>query len=475
MLKPLLPALSVAVLLGGCTMTPTYERPASPVAPTYPVEAETTPATQAVADLGWREFFTDPRLQKLIELALDNNRDLRVATLRVEQARAQYRIQRAALLPTINATGALNRAKTPGDLNQTGQPLITEQFNVGLGATAYELDLFGRVQSLKDRALESYFATNEAARSAHLALVAQVATQYLTVLQLDEQAAIAQQTLDAVQSSYDVRQRSFEVGTLGELDLRTSEIQVQTARAGLANYTRLRAQAENTLAVLIGQPLPADLPEGRSLREQGLVADLPAGVPSDLLQRRPDILAAEYTLRAANASIGAARAAFFPRIALTGSFGTASADLNGLFKAGSEAWSFAPSITLPIFAAGSNRANLDVAEVVKEIEVANYEKSIQIAFREVADALVARSTFREQLDAQQALLTAQQRRFELSDLRYQNGVDNYLTVLLAQQDLYSAQQALVQTRSAELINLVTLYKALGGGWHETTEPAATTN
>ncbi|WP_438480301.1 efflux transporter outer membrane subunit [Oleiharenicola lentus] len=469
MLKPLVPALTAAVLFSGCTMAPRYERPASPVATTYPTDSAATssPAAAATADLGWREFFTDPRLQKLIELSLANNRDLRVATLRVEQARAQYRIQRAALLPTVNATGNGSRAKTPGDLNTTGQPIISEQFSVGLGFTAYELDLFGRVQSLKDRTLGTYLASNEAARSTHLALVAQVATQYLTVRQLEEQAAIARQTLEAVQSSYDVRKRSFEVGTLGELDLRTSEIQVQTARSGLASYTRLRAQAENTLAVLVGQPLPADLPAGRALREQGLLAELPAGVPSDLLQRRPDILAAEHTLKAANANIGAARAAFFPRIALTGSFGTSSADLDGLFKAGSEAWSFAPSISVPIFAAGANRANLDVANVSKQIEVANYEKAIQTAFREVADGLIARSTFREQLDAQAALLAAQQRRFELSDLRYQNGVDNYLVVLLAQQDLYTAQQALVQSRAAELINLVTLYKALGGGWNET--------
>jgi outer membrane protein, multidrug efflux system len=461
-------AIAVSMVLAGCTLAPRYERPAAPVAAAFPegdaakVPAETVPA----ADVGWREFFTDPRLQKLIELSLANNRDYRVAALRVEQARAQYRIQRAELLPAIDATADGFRGRTPGDLTTSGRAVTSSQYSVGLGATAYELDFFGRVQSLKDRALESYLATEEAARSAQLSLVAQVAIQYLTVLELDEQLAVANQTLDAVSSSYRVRQRSYEVGTLSELDFRTAEIQVQTARTNLASFTRLHGQAVNTLVLLVGQPLPGDLPPGRKLGDQNLLSDLPSGLPSDLLQRRPDILAAEHTLRGANASIGAARAAFFPSISLTGSFGTASGELSGLFKDGSESWSFSPSIRLPILAAGSNRASLDVANVGKLIEVANYERAIQDAFREVSDALIARSTYTEQIEAQQALLKAQQRRFELSDLRYKNGVDNYLSVLLAQQDLYAAQQNLIQAQSAQLENLVTLYKALGGGWQE---------
>lgn len=471
--KPLLPALAaMAVVLGGCTMTPRYERPASPVAQTYPETVGSATVNVRTADtIVWREFFTDPRLHKLIDLALANNRDLRVAALRVEQARAQYRIQRAELLPGVDVTADGSRGRTPGDLNTSGRSIIASQYSVGIGTTAYELDFFGRLRSLKHRALEDYFATEEAARAAQLALVAQVATQYFTVLQLEEQATIARRTLDAVGSSYELRRRSYEVGTLGELDLRATEIQVQSARASLASFTRLRGQAENALVLLVGQPLPEDLPIGRSLREQDLLADLSAGVPSNLLLRRPDILGAEHTLKAANASIGAARAAFFPTISLTGSFGTASAELDGLFKSGSSAWNFTPSISLPIFAAGANRANLDVATLSKQIEIANYEKAIQTAFREVADALVARRTFRDQIKAQQALLEAQQRRHELTEMRYRNGVDSSLTVLLAQQDLYSAQQSLVQSRTAELVNLVALYKALGGGWDAFEIPA----
>lgn len=465
MLKSFLFPVSVtALLLGGCTMAPHYERPAAPVAAAFPTAGGTGAAS--AADIGWREFFTDPRLQKLIELSLANNRDYRVATLRVEQARAQYQIQRSALLPTITAGASGARGRTPGDLNSSGFPMTSSQYSANVGITAYELDLFGRVQSLRDKALETYFATEEAARATQLSLVAQVASQYLALLQFEEQVNVTRQTLAAVSESYKLRQRSYEVGTLSELDFRTAEVQVQTARTNLASSTRVRDQAINTLVLLVGEPLPADLPAGRKLSEQSLLSDLPAGLPSDLLQRRPDILAAEHTLKAANASIGAARAAFFPSISLTGSLGTASAELSGLFKNGSEAWSFSPAIRLPLFTGGSNRANLDAAKVGKLIEVANYEQSIQTAFREVADALVARATYTEQIEAQQALVQAQQRRFELSDLRYKNGVDNYLAVLLAQQDLYNAQQNLIQAQAARLTNLVTLYKALGGGWQE---------
>lgn len=470
-----LSALSATVLLAGCTMAPNYERPASPVADNFPAygATATVAGTTSAADIGWREFFTDPRLQKLIEVSLQNNRDFRVASLRVEQARAQYRIQRAALLPTLNANGNGSRTRTPGDLNSSGQSILSDQFAANVGATAYELDIFGRVQSLKDRALETYLSTDAVARSTQLSLVAQVATQYLTVIQFDELYTISKQTLEAVSSSYDLRQRSYDIGTLSELDLRTSEIQVQTARVNLANYERLRKQAINTLVVLVGSDLPVDLPESRKLSDQQIVSDLPAGVPSDLLQRRPDILAAEHTLKAANASIGAARAAFFPRITLTGSFGTASNELSGLFKNGSEAWAFAPSISVPLFAGGSNKANLDATKVGKLIEVANYEKSIQTAFREVSDALVARSTYNDQIEAQEALVNAQQRRFDISDTRYKNGVDNYLSVLLAQQDLFNAQQNLVLARFSRLANLINLYKALGGGWQATSNGPAT--
>lgn len=470
-------AISLAVgSLTGCTLAPKYERPVAPVSQTWP----SGPAyagnesggftTNAAAEIGWREFFQDARLQKLIGLALTNNRDLRVAVLNVEQSRAQYRIQRADLLPAISAGASGTRQRIPADILGAGtgfgpkSAVTFSQYSVNLASTAYELDLFGRVRSLNKQALENYFATEDARRSAHIALVAEVAIQYLTERQLDEQLALIRQTLAAVQSSYDLNKRSFEVGTASELDLQTSAAQVQTARANVAVYERERAQAENALVLLIGQPLPGNLPPPKSLNEQNLSGNLPAGLPSDLLQRRPDILQAEHLLKAANANIGAARAAFFPKITLTGSAGTESLQLSHLFMGPSAAWSFTPEISLPIFAGGRNRANLDVAKTSTLIEVAQYEKAIQSAFREVADALAARTTLEQQIQAEDALVAAEQSRYDLADVRYRNGVESYLAVLTAQQDLYSAQQRNLQSRLARLSNVITLYQALGGGW-----------
>jgi multidrug efflux system outer membrane protein len=330
------------------------------------------------------------------------------------------------------------------------------------------VDLFGRVRSLKDQALERYFASEEARRSAHISLLAEIATQYLAERAFDEGLAITRQTLESVEAYYEMIRKVFEIGNTSELDLRTAEAQVQNARGNVATFLRQLAQAENSLVLLVGQPLPADLPRPLPLAAQQLLSDLPPGLPSELLRRRPDILAAEHQLKAANANIGAARAAFFPRITLTGSAGTASLQLSGLFAPGSEAWSFSPAVTLPIFDAGNNRANLDVANINKRIEVAHYEKAIQTAFREVADALSARSTLEDEIQAQQALVNAEQQRYNLAGVLYRNGAENYLSVLTAQQDLYTAQQRLLQSRFARLSNLVTLYKALGGGWQEQT-------
>ena len=457
-------------LLSGCTLAPRYERPAAPVSKAWPTSAMGSVATAragatspSAADLGWRDFFADPRLQQLVDLSLTNNRDLRVALLNVERSRAQYRIQRSDMFPSVDAMGSGARQRSPADLSPTGQALTASQYSVGLGVTAFELDLFGRVRSLTQQALEQYLATEEARRSAQLALVAAVATQYLTERAYDEQLVLARQTYETVQASLELTRRRFEQGSANELDVRTAEAQVQTARSNVASYVQLRAQAENALVVLVGQPLPAVLPAPRSLEAQALVAELPSGLPSDLLQRRPDIRQAEHTLRSANANIGASRAAFFPSISLTASGGTSSAELSGLFKNASGTWLFSPQINLPIFSGGRNRANLDVANVTKQIEVANYEKAIQIAFREVADALAARSTLDEQIAAQAARVAAEQKRFALTELRYRTGVDNYLVVLLAQQDLYSAQQTLIQSQLSRLSNYIALYKALGGG------------
>jgi multidrug efflux system outer membrane protein len=456
-------------LITGCTLTPKYERPAAPVAASWPLTATNAPASglaasPAAADIGIERFFADERLRRIIALTLANNRDLRIAALNVDQARAQYRIQRSDLLPTLNATAAAARQRTPGTVSLSGQPVTSSQYSVSAGVAAYELDLFGRVRSLKGKALESYLASEEARRSVQIALVSEVAGQYLTHCALSGQLEVARATRDAAAKSYQLNLSRYQSGVTTELDLRSSEAQEQSARANVAVYERQLAQAANALVFVAGQPLPGDLPPARSLENQEFLTDLAAGLPSDLLQRRPDILAAEHRLKAANASIGAARAAFFPKILLTGAVGTTSADLSDLFTGPSRAWNFSPQITVPVFEAGRNKASLDAAKIGRSIEVAQYEKSIQTAFREVADALAARAWLGEQIQAGEALVKAQQQRFALAEARYQKGVDSYLPVLTAHQDLYSARQSLIQARLARVTNLVVLYQALGGGW-----------
>ena len=458
--KLFLVTCTIAVSLASCTLAPKYEQPALPVSTLWPMG--TTNALNA-ADIPWTEFFDDPRLLRLVELSLENNRDLRAAALRVEQTRALYRIQRAALFPHVTASGTGVRQRFPKTTSLTGDDFTTTTYDVSVDA-AYELDLFGRVRSLKAEALDRYFATAESRNSLQIALISEVATQYLTVLQLQSALAVAEQTLAAVDTSYNLNKASFEAGVASEIDLHTASAQVQTARVNVMTFEQLLVQAENALILLIGQPIPPDLPAGRPLVEQRLLNDIPVGVPSDLLQRRPDIRAAEHELKAANADIGAARAAFFPRILLTGSAGTVSTGLSDLFTGPSAAWSFAPQITLPIFQGGRNRATLDASQLGKQIEIANYERAIQVAFREVADALAVRAFVDQKLAAQVLLVQAQQQRFDLTTARYRQGVDNYVAVLLAQQDLYTAQQNLIQFQAARLINVVTLYRTLGGGW-----------
>lgn len=451
-----------SVILAGCTLAPKYEKPAAPVSGSWSNgSAEAT--TNSTADIDWREFFEDPRLQELISIALKNNRDLRVAALRVEQTRAQYRIERAGLYPGVEGNASFERRKTSGRTVAFSGGQILDTYNVDVGA-AYELDLFGRVRSLKKEALEKYFATDEARKSVQMALVSQVATEYLTQLRLRQNKAIANQTLKTVQASYDLIKRRFDLGAASELDLRIAEGQVQAVRVNSADFLQRLAQSENALVVLIGQPLPSDLPPAKPFQEQQLLTDLPTGIPSDVLTRRPDILAAEHTLKAANADIGAARAAFFPRILLTGSAGTASAKLTDLFTTPSMTWSFSPQISVPIFDLGGTRGRLAVSKINKEIEIANYEKTIQTAFREVADALASRSILDEKLKAQKLLLESQQKRFDLTNARYEQGVDDYVDVLQAQRDLYAAQQDMVAYQAARLLNAISLYRSLGGGW-----------
>ncbi|TMS56942.1 efflux transporter outer membrane subunit [Imbroritus primus] len=480
MTKLLTSVLLAAGILSGCTLAPRYERPAAPVASAFPdapagyIATTSGQETRRAMDIGWREFFRDARLQALIAAALENNRDLRTAALRIEEARALYNVQSADLLPTINGTAGYTRSRTPGSVSPFGVTTTTSQYQVGLSLASFELDFFGRVRSLNNAALAQYLATEEAQRAAHLSLVAEVAKAYLAERAYAEQLTLAQDTLKSRESSYDLAKKRFDVGASSALDLRQAETLVESARVSAATLTRQQAQANNALAVLVGKPLGelGTLPEPTALSSQAVLTDIPAGAPSDLLTQRPDIRQAEQQLLSANANIGAARAAFFPRITLTSSIGTASNELSGLFDGGTRAWTFAPSLVLPIFDWGRNMANLTLSEVRKDIAVANYEKTIQTSFREVADALVARGTFDAQVDSQQKVRDAQAERLKLADLRYRNGVASYLELLDAQRELFSADQALVQARQARLVNAIDLYKALGGGLSETGPLAA---
>ncbi len=460
--------LGVFLCLAGCsTMAPKYTRPAAPVPAEWPAgqvyqKGAGNSAGKAVTDIPWQDFFVDKQLQKLIALALENNRDLRIAALNIERSRALYQIQRADLFPTVNATGSGSVQRVPAGISASGKAMTVHQYSVGLGFSSYELDLFGRVRSLKEQALEQFLATKEARRSVQISLVAEVASNYLTLAADKEQLKLAKETLESQQASYNLIKRRFEAGASSELDLHQAQTSVDSARVDIARFTTLVAQDENALALVIGSPVSADLlPSGISAII--VLKELSAGLPSDVLQRRPDILQAEDQLKGANANIGAARAAFFPRIALTTNIGVISDQLSGLFKGGAGTWSFAPQITLPIFDAGRNRANLKVTEVDREIFLAQYEKAIQTAFREVADALAQRGTLGDQMEAQQSLTDAAAKSYRLSDIRYKNGIDSYLSVLDAQRSLYGAQQGLIAVRLSRLTNLVTLYKVLGGG------------
>ena len=476
--KPALPlAVLAAALLSACSMAPTYQRPAAPVAAAFPLDTAGAAARTSVplplaagardaVDTGWRDYFADPRLQQLIAAALENNRDLRTAALRIEEARAQYDIQSADRLPNLNANAAVTKAKTPAFLSPSGQTAIGKRYDAGLAISAFELDFFGRVKSLNDAALAAYLATSEARQAAQISLVAQVAQAYYTERAYAEQYALAQQTYDARARTYKLTQQRAEVGASSRLDLRSSETLMETARAAALTLARQRAQADNALTLLVGQPASGAnagagaMPSDRQIDD---LSALPAGLPSELLARRPDLRAAEQRLISANANIGAARAAFFPRISLTAALGSSSPSLSGLFDGGSGSWSFAPQLTLPIFDAGRNRANLGLAEVRKNIAVADYEKAIQTAFREVADALAARDYLGEQVSAQRAVQEAQADRLKLLQLRQDNGVASSLDVLDAQRELFSAQQTLVQARLLRTTSAIDLYRALGGG------------
>jgi outer membrane protein, multidrug efflux system len=476
---------AVATLLGACTLEPHYHRPPPPV----PALPDGAAGGTAAADVGWREFFPDPQLQQLIALALRDNRDLRVAALNVQSAQAQYRIQRSQLFPTVDASAVEQVQEIPLSVLEAEFPtaaaavggsalptggVTVHTYDVGVGFTNYELDLFGRIRSLSHAALQQYFSSRETRRSVQLTLVAEVATAYVAVLADQTLLDITRDTLKSQEESYALTQKMYSGGTTTELALRQAESTVDTAQANLAQYNRQQALDRDALQLLLGAPIPDRIDFSGGLDRGNMVAELEEGIPSDVLVHRPDVLAAEHQLMATNAQIGAARAAFLPSITLTGSFGTESPQLSGLFMGASRAWTFSPQISVPIFAGGANVANLRATKLARDTAVAQYEKAIQTAFREVADALVARGTLDDQLAAQQALVTASEKAYRLADMRYRGGVDSYLSALDAQRTLYSAQQQLQTVRLMRLQNLVTLYKALGGGFWERSAAAQTT-
>jgi multidrug efflux system outer membrane protein len=431
-----------------------------PSGPAYK-QAVSSKATVVVADIKWEDFIVSEPLRTIVHMALANNRDLKIAALDIERARALYHVQRAELLPVVDATASGGKEQIPGILSPTGQPTTTEIYNVNLGISSWELDFFGRIRSLKDQALELYLATEQARRSTQVALIAEIMSAYLTLAADRENLKLAQSTLETQQATYEMIKRRFEVGVSSELDLQQAKTRMEAARVDIAKYTAQTALDENALNLLVGSMVPAELLPDELTEITTLHMNI-AGIPSDMLLRRPDILQAEHQLKAANANIGAARAAFFPSITLTTSIGTTSDQLSGLFKAGSGGWNFLPQVTIPIFDTRVWSA-YDVVKAERDISLVQYEKTIQTAFREVADALAQRGTLDDQMAAQQSLVSASAESYRLSDARYTKGIDSYLSVLDAQRSLYGAQQGLIAVRLTRLVNLITLYKVLGGG------------
>lgn len=459
-------AAGVIFIFSGCSLAPKYTQPEAPIQTEWP-QGEAYRASQsatevpAVSELGWQEFFADAQLQKIIELALKNNRDLRLAALNVERARALYGIQRAELFPAVNAVGSGSKQRKSSDLTTPGEPRTVEQYGINLGIAAWEIDFFGRLRNLKDQALQAYLATDEARRSAQIALVGEIARAYLTLSADRENLKLSRTTLETQQASYELIQKSYDAGIVTELDLRQAQIPLEVARGNIARYTQLVAQDKNALNLLAGETvteelLPQDLSSITPPRE------LSAGLTSEVLLQRPDILAAEHQLKGAYASIGAARAALFPRISLTTSIGTASNELSGLFGNGTDTWTFAPQITAPIFDARTWAA-YRVSKTDRKIALTQYEKAIQSAFREVADTLAIQGTIDQQLNAQQALVAAVTDTYRLSEIRYNQGLDSYLGVLNAQISRISAEQGLITLRLTKFANRVRLYTVLGGG------------
>ncbi|PIA70912.1 efflux transporter outer membrane subunit [Pseudomonas sediminis] len=459
MLRPAL--LTLAIALGGCSLTPTYERPAAPVAADWQVANANGTRAQA---LDWQTFIVDADLRRAVDTALNNNRSLRQALLDIEAARAQYRIQRADRLPSINANATGNRQRLPADQSQTGRSEVASVYQVGLGLAEYEVDLFGRVRNLSEAALETYLATEEATRATQISLIAEVIQAYLTRDGALRRQVLVEQTLESRLASLELVSKRREVGAATALDYQEAVGLAEQAKAERESTERQLRQADNALALLLGTPDAGQFLPSTPRDELMVLQDIAPGTSSELIERRPDILASEHRLKARNADIGAARAAFFPRITLTGSVGSSSTELSGLFEGGSRAWSFAPTLSLPIFAGGRNRANLDLAEVRQDAAVANYEGTIQTAFREVADALAATDTLRREETARRALAESSRAAEALAEARYRGGVDDHLRYLDAQRSSFNDQTTLIQISTDRQLALADLFRALGGGW-----------
>lgn len=457
-----LSATAIALSLASCSLDPDYQRPAMPVSQNW----QNGGGASNVAAYDWRQFYRQPGMQKVIGLALNNNRDLRIAALRVQEAQAQFRISRSSLMPTIEAGASETSQRLPGGLYNTRESgaVTYHQYEAGVGITSWEIDFFGRIRSLNERALQTYLATAAMEQATRITLISEIATAYLNLATDRDKLKLAQQTAESQRASLKLVQYRVDVGTDNAQARAQAELSVADAEADVQRFSRQLEEDINALTYLTGTAVPPDVIAEATLKKDYNFPDLRAGMPSDLLTRRPDIIAAEHNLKAANANIGAARAAFFPSISLTGSAGTMSGSLGNLFEGGTATWSFIPSINIPIFTGGRNMANLDLAHLQKREEIAEYEKSIQNAFREVADALAGKNTWHQEVAARSRSNAANERYYKLSQYRYQGGIDGYLNVLVAQRSNYQSEKDLLDARAGELNQNVTLYKVLGGGW-----------
>lgn len=456
----------IAVLSGCANLAPEYIQPERPVSQTWSQHSAINDEPEVsllLQEMGWHDFFTEQRLNSVINLALENNRDLRIAALNIQKLRAQYQIQRANQYPTINASIGSSAQGLSSSQSSTGLQSTVHEYSAGLGFSAYEIDFFGRINNLQTAAFESYLSTQHAHRSVQISLVGEVANTYLTLTSNKQKLLLTEYTLEAQTVSHQLIQRKYDLGALSELALKQSSIQVEAAKVELSGLKILIEANKNALVFLVGKQIPEDLLPIAGMEVSLKQFNIPVNLSSDVLLKRPDVMAAEHKLRATHANIGAAKAVFYPRITLTTHAGLASDSLSGLFDSGTSTWGVLPKIVIPIFDSQRNKSNLEVAETEQAIAMAHYEKTIQTAFREVADVLSKSKLIHEQLDAQHELTLSARDAYRLSKLRFNQGADSYLAVLDSQRFLYSAQQALVQLQLSKISSQVNLYKTLGGG------------